>query len=281
METYKQTIKKLWSANKGMKNRFRAVILSFSEADVFEDAMLEWDEIISPGELSRLEGSCICSHSIEDEYYLKNRLTGYTITVGSECINKFGTREQKQNINVKNRIIKYEGENAPCGSCGKHKVKSPNETIFCKSCNDEGVKEPTQFMIDCKGQSRKCDSCDEHIFGTMTIDTCHRCVYVNTHRKCINKRCRNKLHYSIVPDLCATCKNIELHYRECQRCTELLIPKEEPKWKVMCVECYKENRFCVENGIIYPHSVYRECIKCEKDISDRPAHHKRFNCYKK
>lgn len=67
--------------------RLKAHILDLSEADLFNDAKLEWklDEVCVTQEF----GQCPCGVRIKEHCYLKNDRNGNTTWVGNVCVKRF------------------------------------------------------------------------------------------------------------------------------------------------------------------------------------------------
>ena len=68
------------------KYKFDRHLLYLSESDDIEIAKTEWEFICKRTEQ---DGHCICQHKIKHVTYMYNEKTNYTITVGTDCAEKF------------------------------------------------------------------------------------------------------------------------------------------------------------------------------------------------
>jgi hypothetical protein len=75
-----------------------------SKATTIEDAMKEW-ELLTMKTYEDMGALCICQHKIKHVWYVFNKETGETITVGSSCCKKFKLTFKKATQNMFTRLI--------------------------------------------------------------------------------------------------------------------------------------------------------------------------------
>lgn len=123
----------------GMPERFTAVILAYSHSKIYNIAIGEWSVITS--NVNNI-GQCICSHKIQINNLVKNKINGNILVIGSECINKFGTGNMKTNYRIVSNIRNYTGTKRICQRCFKHKISecAENWKTLCRSCYKNGER---------------------------------------------------------------------------------------------------------------------------------------------
>lgn len=99
--------------------RFIEKIVGNSTTSTWEEAKLEWycynvDEDTS--------GTCICGHKLGNLYYIKNKINGKTLIVGSSCVKKFG---EKSMVDYVKRVEKKRAEKK-----AKEKRLADNEKYY-------------------------------------------------------------------------------------------------------------------------------------------------------
>ena len=78
------------------------------------------------------------------------------------------------------------------------------------------------------------------------------CQEQHLYRKCIGCEELSILKSkSINTVLCNPCLNLRKNFRKCEKCDNLRVPVEEPKWKTVCKYCYVTGK-----------DTYRNCIGC-------------------
>lgn len=195
----------IWSLYKSKPQRFKAVICSKSTNDDYESAILEWD-MIKEEDYYFHESHCICSHDIEDNYFIKNKNNGKILVIGSECIKKFGTRDMVDEHKLMNKIANYEGDKRACINCGNHRIAYDDSwKKLCKPCYKNGIREASATYKKVVG-IKSCTICGKN--NNTEIEICYKC-----------KENENK--------------------RECLSCGEKRILNTEPVWKKQCYSCYK------------------------------------------
>ena len=81
--------------------KFENNLLKLSINTSIDGALIEWNEIYKE-KRDEKSGLCICQHKIKNIYFMYNKLTKNTITVGTDCYKKFGF---KKNGVIKNPIF--------------------------------------------------------------------------------------------------------------------------------------------------------------------------------
>lgn len=152
---------------------------------------------------------CACGHDIVNNAYVKHKNTNEISVVGSCCINKFMTKDQKSRKCVFCNKNHKNNKNSICNECRK---------IYCNFCNKLCNK-------------KICDICD---------------MYHNNKKKC--KRC-NTLFKDEKLDYCKECKKKCYYHNEyhidninhdfCRYCGECYYDNIKHKNCSLCQKCYK------------------------------------------
>lgn len=184
--------KRVWkSVSGGMPEKFKAVLLEFSKADLFEDAIEEWLEVGGQCEISH---TCICSHEINNCYYVHNMITGKRLVIGSKCIKKFGTEDMKKTMNMRKSIRSYEGDRQPCLHCGTH--SKAVSLLYCRKCMEEGNTTVSRVIME-EFSGQPCwGDCGKKIFHGRRAELpyCNECFVAGECQSCAesmvdNARC--------------------------------------------------------------------------------------------
>ncbi len=199
---------------------FKLVLVHFSEAKDFDQAILEWNidsvsdnlsvhnSISDQGEASSM---CICSHEIKQSYYVKNQVNNNILRIGSECINKFMSDNLKEQANILKKQMHYQKTGSQaykmCGVCHRHNIpiESPSWKNTCKACFKKGDKAEAVINMN----NRPCE-------------TCHQLRIPPTEPSWKLK--------------CSTC--YKANCRICTKCLKPTIQQNAPKWITMCSKCY-------------------------------------------
>lgn len=159
-EDYK--VQNVWDAmdnSRDKSSRFRAVIKYYStlptvipeeEYDMLA-AMKEWSLFSIAPEEEEEENKdttiqCICSQYINNPYYVRNKINGNILRIGSDCIQKFGSSELVMECQEAERQRLYNmrgsGRFRQCAACRKFRVgvKQPEWRKICNSCYKSGVR---------------------------------------------------------------------------------------------------------------------------------------------
>ena len=116
--------------------RFVAVLLAFSVADDLVTASEEWAN--SPLEEFSGGSTCICSHNITYEYYLRNVENGNVLSVGCDCVQKVPfpdhvkdkIKEQRKIKVAMDKNISYKR----CIRCLDKVIPEQSTENYCKTC---------------------------------------------------------------------------------------------------------------------------------------------------
>lgn len=197
------------------KEKFESAIIEFqkngkfSNTQSFRDAIQEWD--VSGVHMddehnddTDTSSQCICSQHIHNIYDIKRG--GIILEVGNVCINKFGTSEQKINMEaLVKRRKNNDRVNRQCLACGSYKIPptKPSFHIRCKKCWENNNPILDVFKEECNSCLKK----------TLTI--------------------------ADDKDICTECYN-KYHMKACISCNMNTIPIDSPKWKIRCIDCYKK-----------------------------------------
>lgn len=85
----KNILKPIWELiKKNISFKFKTVLLNYSEADEYEDALEEWI-IVSNVSSKKKHSRCICSKHITRRFFVLNELNGNVLCIGSSCVGKF------------------------------------------------------------------------------------------------------------------------------------------------------------------------------------------------
>lgn len=129
----------------GMPARFAAVLMVFSVANTFEQALQEWGDCSID---KNLYVNCMCSHHIHQNFFIKNTINGNILVTGSSCILKIGFKEDlkteiKRQANVK-RLLDDNVSYVRCGRCGDTVVHPLNPHPYCQRCYSIVLRENQQ-----------------------------------------------------------------------------------------------------------------------------------------
>jgi hypothetical protein len=224
-------IKRLWSSS--MNINFIDVLRHFSESQ--DDKYLEeWDLYFTGEAITDTDRNkfCICSHDIEQCYYVKNRNNGNILRIGSDCIQKFMpaelNREFKEKIRRENQLNRIEnGENAKrwCSGCQKHNImpEQPDWIKLCKKCWKSGNE--VQESISDKHFNRQCSVCQKYNIPNGEPEWKRKC----------NSCWRENKEMGIEE------MTVRKDSRQCIVCKKYNIPVDKPEWNKKCYPCYKNN----------------------------------------
>lgn len=179
-----------------------------------------WDACDEPQTINKIASKCICSHDINEQNFIKHKITGDILTVGSRCIKRFcDNQELKDNLNLiqkkrKNPNAKY------CARCNKkvndkisaeqneengYYHKSCITGIYNKCWKCDGFKNSPYYKCDCeerkafiKKQKQEriknnlCIDCDEDLQGKLSwVNRCVPCYNI------WEKQIKNKKKHNI------------------------------------------------------------------------------------
>lgn len=190
-----------------MKPVLCAHIVSLSEADVIEDAILEWDCLRVVNLPVGVKSRCPCGVAITHEYHLENLYNGNRTIVGSTCIAYF--TEMAPDLCKQAAELRKEHTHATCWRCKKEKplrtggktlVGGGEKAFICARCSnsrgcphwqaDKNVYTWTFALVDrpaefarvcrecaCAEGARRCAGCRAAIIGTKWKKVCAACYW--------------------------------------------------------------------------------------------------------
>lgn len=290
-----ENLKRLvWNIHSDMPSRFQAMLCycssripcldGSSQLLPFNTAVLEWDVV--PGGVEQSD-TCICSKHIQQLYYVRNRVTGIKLIVGSECINKFGSQSMRDTLHTHHRLNNYEGAKSPCLSCGSHVKKA--DLLYCGYCMKASKATFCESIVNMRGWKPCIGECagKNMVFnGHDRIKHCNECdpswVYD-----------RSSGTYQQTTQQCLSCGGQSNGYPRCKACSresypiKCLVPEcwnmiwDSPD-PAMCNRCTVETRSEFLHGrystvrtcnlrrctrrccgkIINFHSAYNTCVAC-------------------
>lgn len=172
----------VWDIYPDKPTRFKAHMAYASgegaNPDRCEDVMPQWSYI---EESYDGPGVCICSQEITRHHLLRNDKTKLTIAIGSECIKKFGTDEQKELLEVRERRANYTGEKSMCCHCTRNLVvpeRAQRAVPLCEPCLVAGHMRPSVEYLKAFGV--RCIVCNENrVVPGSKITCCHSCKQYN------------------------------------------------------------------------------------------------------
>jgi hypothetical protein len=142
---------------------FNAVLLYNSDSIDINEAIDEWIYDIKPVDET---DQCICTHAIQQNFYIINTINNNRLIIGSDCINKFLNENVKDIHQLCEKIGKYKGDKRLCRSCCNFKISDDkSEHIkYCKSCYQTGIIPSRLYQeyesLYRKNKYRKCISCN-------------------------------------------------------------------------------------------------------------------------
>ena len=172
---------KVWTNAGGKKEqRFTSMMVEFSSKKD-EDYINEWDVVNNTWDIPH-QDQCICSQEIQNNYFIRNRVNGTVLVIGSECINKFGSEEMKDKHKVMKKQDTYSGDRRMCVSCCKYMISANAESWknVCKSCYKNGDKTVSKVYADTNGLI-VCPSCKQYKINKEDSwkKECSSCWYMN------------------------------------------------------------------------------------------------------
>lgn len=178
---------------------------------------------------------CVCGHDIINNCYVKHKTTNEISVVGSCCINKFMTKDQKSRKCVFCNSNHKNNKNSICNDCRK---------IYCNFCNKLCNK-------------KICDSCEvEHNYKKK----CKGCNILFKHEKLdYCKECRIKCNYHFEYHIdnnqhtgyCFYCE--KCYYIKCENCKNII---KFGKYKGTKFEEFKDNFY-----LLWCYKQYKEDVK--------------------
>lgn len=124
---------------------FRLAIVKESVYDTYEEAIEEFSEIHGV-ELGR-DNSCICTHPISENCFVKSKVNGKILVIGNKCIENFFPEAIKTKVNKLFNAEKRKTRD--CLKCCKRFPKE-NDFEFCRKCRRANWKKCIGNSGDCK-----------------------------------------------------------------------------------------------------------------------------------
>lgn len=253
-------IQYIWNNIVGMPKRFKGVIVLFSVANNFEEAMLEWDvagiaskngsniEFTSQEDRKEERDNCICSHDICNLCFSYNHQTSIMLTIGNCCINKFGSNSMKEQlkrkVNTTKKIKERKRGEQYCLNCASLKISAKYNKLYCLSCVREGYCYPSNIVLSMIS-TKKCLNCVNQI--------------PNVDRLLVCTQCRT------VEDGCFVCGSSNNNGKfRCDDCTDF------------CLKCSK---ISCNNVISSDESRQSLCKSCRPVLPDNVRRCQKGNCY--
>jgi len=237
------TKNKVWLSVKDKPNRFQAVVLLYSKANDYSNAILEWNSVYGSDDTTE---TCICSQEISDLYYIKNRITGATLIVGCDCIEKLGSKELQYDVRLRSKLRKklknYDGDKPPCLHCGTRKK---NEDLwYCTKCLSNHNNIPSRVVIESLGVMECFGCCGAFIPRLSHTLQCDKCE-APSHNSC--RSCGDPLADK---PRCLTCYRNKMPIKCKTTCCLNMIPyTDRTAWEVLCDGCKsKQSRVCRRDG---------------------------------
>jgi hypothetical protein len=142
----------IWKTVKGgCPSKLEAVLFKYSEeSKSFDLAIGEWHML---GVVTADFSWCICSHKIQDKYFIKNTINGNILRIGSECIHKFLSDDIKEEARDLRTQLKYQqkgnSSHRMCSSCKRHSIPIDEESwkTICRTCFKKGVREVESLAL--------------------------------------------------------------------------------------------------------------------------------------
>lgn len=230
---------------------------------------IEWKIIhvirVDPDETYPAQCMCSCDNGLLKLYVVKNLRTEEMACIGSECIKKFNNPDLNSQLNAwaegrlcraKNPIDRRtafgkrgmcQNENCPChmprcAVCNEYRdecicprcirCRNPPHLCRCEKCFNEKTGEFKHFKDECT--CPRCPKCNK----LKKECRCEHCG--NLCFGCVCKACKNTCQDCICEIWCQVCtkKGLECVCRRCPGCWER-IDESEPKWKKLCLDCYR------------------------------------------
>jgi len=152
--------------NKGEKkpDRFKAVILYYSDSNDFDEAMKEWDVLEYTEEQLENDNQCICTHKISNLYFVVHRVHNKQLIIGSSCIEQFGTSDQQDKADSLQKSHRRKTQD--CLRCGGRFPKNTSKRLNCAQCEWDIAH--TKNCLECQiefvqrdrfDDSDKCPTC--------------------------------------------------------------------------------------------------------------------------
>jgi hypothetical protein len=207
--------------------KFKEAIIQNSNSDNYEEAIREWDVVKYDRTLGR-KSQCICTHSISDNYHVRHWQDDKTLVIGSECIKRFGTDEQK--ATSEKLKSDHERKTRDCQRCGRRfRKEGAQSEDHCEGCHLELT---TRTCGNCSRRYQKVDAksdrwCDQCFTLKQDCVDCGRAHFCETSKeKSWRVRCGGCYKKYILRDIqekpCITCKK----------------PFKAEQYKKACYDCY-------------------------------------------
>lgn len=242
--------------------RFRAVLKEYSETENFSSEWIMY--IIQEGDNKDVcDTFCICSQLIQNLHFIKNKLNGSILRIGSECINKFLPELKGELKSQQSQTKNKDSDKRQCGVCLKFRISKlkPENVTTCKKCYDEGLR-------------AKRDSIIFYVNGK----NCKKCGKCN-------------LRYEDTREYCFDCSNrISGLLKDCENCGKEFDIKAGEDWRKICITCYRNGVVVKNTKPIYQGNnaksvgkVVKVCESCRNNFDSDPGQNWRkkcFPCYK-
>lgn len=213
-----------------MKKKFQSVIIFFSSIGkdldtngwdddqafekIFNQVIEEYRMFIKLEPDGR-EHYCICSHPINQLYYIVNENNGNTLVVGSECIKKICPEEFQDAMKSLNRAVR------PCKRCKISHKTTAMISGFCSGCS---------LLVSHKGK-RACQKCFRFRISESWKTFCKEC-YKETREKPFLPPLED-------PKMCISCSRsfipLKSSYSKCSECFD----ESKDSKKKICVSCHQ------------------------------------------
>jgi len=253
--------------DKSMPSRFIAVLLCFSDDINVNVAMKEWK---THSIHENICSNCICSHIIDKNIFIENKINGNILVTGNDCIQKFSfSKESKKEAR---KQIKTKQKYKCCTQCKNYNLDKQIETTLCEIC---------QIY-------KQCNECNLYnVLKSNDNDICTKCEINKLYKSC--KKCNNKNIQKISEkDICESCDNLEkqlitIYKRNINsQCNDVLDMNNFLKWDDDYHQCIKCNKFKIfinrdkicDNCLLKDH---KQCIQCYYFNIDRNSNKKICN----
>jgi hypothetical protein len=114
---------------------FKNALIEVSDSDNFEEALQEYRVVDMVHSEKGSQTQCICTQSILTVCNVAHIRHGFTLTIGKDCIKKFGTSEQKQAMTDLERAYRESLKRAcEAPGCNKRFLRDEHGTELCGRC---------------------------------------------------------------------------------------------------------------------------------------------------
>lgn len=169
----------------------KAAIIELSDGDIFEECMAEW-AVEKVNTNTKFTSVCLCSYPrLQYNFPIRHIRTGKIAIVGSKCIQKFGTEEQK--AKAAHLISHLTRTTWDCERCKKkYKKDSASSDIHCNKCLDELALIEEQALRELAKRITCVDCKQEHVCAdesqALWKDRCPPC-YDEFRKNLLTKSC--------------------------------------------------------------------------------------------